>query len=79
MESYRNSDIYQSGTNIGIGLTTPSEKLNLNGNLKLGDNTYWTTTANDRLAKFGDGDFVTVGESYGDDVMGLKAKIGKCF
>jgi hypothetical protein len=59
--------------NVGIGELTPIEKLHINnGNLKLGKN-IWNTIADDRFLKFGDGDYVSIGETGGDDQMELRA------
>ncbi len=57
--------------NVGIGIT-PTEKLQIDGNAKLG-NTIWTSVNNDRMLKFGDANFVTIGEVGGDDEMQIKA------
>lgn len=60
-------------TNIGMGISTPLEKLHIaDGNIKLG-NSIWTA-GNDRMLKFGDGDYVLLGEAGEDDVMLLNAK-----
>lgn len=60
--------------NVGVGNPTPTEKLHIDsGNVKLG-RPVWTTTANDRVIKFGDGDFVRLGEIGADDRMELQAK-----
>ena len=34
----------------------------------------WTGVASDRVLKFGDGNFVTIGEEFADDFMSFKAK-----
>ncbi len=60
--------------NVGIGNTTPTEKLHVDsGNIKVGT-AVWGSSSDNRVVKFGDGSFVTVGEEDGDDVMSLKAK-----
>jgi hypothetical protein len=56
--------------NVGIGNPTPTEKLQVFGNAKIGD-ALWTS-GNDRELKFGDGNFVSVGEVGADDMMQLK-------
>ena len=70
-------DVYLATTsgNVGIGLTGTSvtEKLHLDANMKLG-NAVWSTAGNDRLIKFGDGNFVSIGEAGQDDRMTLTAK-----
>ena len=59
--------------NIGINLATPSERLQVDGNLKLGT-APWSSAANDRFIKIGDGSFVTIGETGQDDRMQLAAR-----
>jgi hypothetical protein len=56
--------------NVGIGDPTPTEKLHVFGNAKIGDDVW--TIGNDRELKFGDGEFVSVGEVGADDMMQLK-------
>ncbi len=58
---------------VGIGVVDASvaEQLHVDGgNMKLGLAT-WATTANDRLLKFGDGNYVSVGEAGEDDRLEL--------
>ncbi|MBK6665206.1 MAG: hypothetical protein IPG48_03410 [Saprospiraceae bacterium] len=58
--------------NVGIGVPLPEEKLHVdNGNIRLG-NSIWTSAANNRLLKFGDGDYATIGE-VGEDNLQLFA------
>ena len=59
--------------NIGINFASPGERLHIDGNLKLGNST-WSTSANDRFLKIGDGNFVTIGETGQDDRMQLSAR-----
>jgi microcystin-dependent protein len=60
--------------NIGIGISTPSEKLNIDsGNVRIG-NGVWSTVANSRLLYFGDQNFISIGEEESDDVLSLQAK-----
>ncbi len=60
--------------NVGISNPAPAEKLHVDsGNIKLG-NAVWETAANTKLLKFGDGNFVTIGEDEGDDRLVVKAK-----
>jgi hypothetical protein len=69
-------DVYLTATsgNVGIGLTGASvtEKLHVNGNMKIG-NAVWSA-GNDRILKFGDGNFVTIGEAGQDDRMTLTGR-----
>jgi hypothetical protein len=59
--------------NVGIGEPAPSEKLQVNnGNVKIGANA-WATPADDKVLKFGDANYVTIGEVGADDVMQIKA------
>jgi hypothetical protein len=59
--------------NVGIGEPAPSEKLQVNnGNAKIGGNV-WTTAADDKVLKFGDQNYVTIGEVGADDKMEIKA------
>jgi hypothetical protein len=67
-----NKPLYLS-TNVGIGITTPAEKLQVDGNIKLGSS-QWFSSTNDRVIKFGDGDYVRLGEIGADDAMQLEAK-----
>ena len=69
-------DVYLTATsgNVGIGLTGSfvTEKLHVNGNMKIG-NAVWTA-GNDRVLKFGDADYVSIGEAGQDDRMTLAAR-----
>ena len=60
-------------TRVGIGISTPSERLHINnGALKIGN----TTSAADRsknLLKFGDGSYVQIGEWEDDDMLSFEA------
>jgi hypothetical protein len=44
------------------------------GDGHLGKTSSWTSTADDALLRFGDNDYVTMGEAVGDDQMQLRAK-----
>jgi H-type lectin domain len=58
--------------NVGIGQATPTEKLHVNnGNIKIGEGTW--SAGNDKLLKFGDASFVSIGEVGADDKMEIKA------
>jgi Chaperone of endosialidase len=58
--------------NVGISITTPTEKLHVDsGNIKIGK-AVWSPT-NKSLLKFGDGNFITIGEEEADDRLTIKA------
>ncbi|UEG48821.1 hypothetical protein LK994_09250 [Ferruginibacter lapsinanis] len=57
---------------MGIGVPLPLESFQVNGNIKLGNNQTWGIEG-DRLIKFGDADYVHIGEAGADDMMELKA------
>lgn len=58
--------------NVGIGNPLPQEKLHIDsGNVKIGRSVLSTGQTN--LLKFGDGNFVMIGESDADDQMSLTA------
>jgi hypothetical protein len=60
--------------NVGISNPSPTEKLHVDsGNIKIG-NAVWETPTNTKLLKFGDGNFVTIGEDEGDDRLVVKAR-----
>ena len=59
--------------NVGVGINTAFEKLQVDGNFKIG-NAQWVTSANDRFLKIGDGNFVTIGETGQDDRMTLTGR-----
>ena len=65
----------QLGTNqlVGNGGTLGLSVLTA-GDAHLGTNTSWQTTADDRLLRFGDAAYVTLGEAGADDRMQLRAK-----
>ncbi len=58
--------------NVGIGQATPTEKLQVEGNAKIGG-AVWGTAADDKVLKFGDDNYVTIGEVGADDSMEIKA------
>jgi Chaperone of endosialidase len=63
------SNIYNNnGANVGINLSGPTEKLHVDGNIKLG-NQVWVSSLTDRTIKFGDGNLVSVGERFVDDQL----------
>jgi hypothetical protein len=70
-------DVYLATTsgNMGVGMAlgAATEKLQVDGNLKLGSSA-WSGTANDRVLKFGDANYVSIGETGQDDRMTLAAR-----
>ena len=63
------------GGNVGIGIAdaSVSERVHIDGgNIKLGL-AAWGSAASDRFLKFGDGNYVTIGETGADDRMQLTA------
>lgn len=59
--------------NVGIGTITPTEKLHVDsGNIKIGK-LVWSGV-NIPFLKFGDGDYVTLGEEEADDRLTIRAK-----
>jgi Chaperone of endosialidase len=66
--------IKETTGNIGIGIVTPSEKLHVFNNVKIGQNA-WGSITNDRFLKFGDANFVTIGEEFNDDTMSFKGRV----
>lgn len=60
--------------NVGIGTSTPDEKLQVDCVIRIGKNqTIALESSRQNLVKFGDGNFVTVGEQDKDDRLVLKA------
>ena len=66
-----NSIIYDNGTNVGIGVTSPAEKLDIAGNIYLTDATTSTIRANKELVLRQDGDV------YGSSILRLKNRQGE--
>ncbi|GAB3587568.1 hypothetical protein [Hymenobacter daeguensis] len=63
------------GTNQIVGnSSTRGLSILADGDGHLGKTTSWTSTADDALLRFGDNDYVTVGEAGSDDAMQLRAK-----
>lgn len=62
-----------TGTKVGIGIGSPTEGLHIDSSVKIG-NSVWSTPTNSRFLKFGDGNFVTIGEDSTDDRLHFKAK-----
>ncbi len=70
----RLNDVGGGNVAIGTGSAAAQERLHVaSGNIKLGDGA-WVTTADDQRLKFGDQNFVTIGETGGDDLLQLRAK-----
>lgn len=60
-------------TKVGIGISNPLERLHVNnGALKIGNSTS-SSARNINVLKFGDGDYVKIGEWETDDMLSLKA------
>jgi hypothetical protein len=73
-------DIYNNtGGAVGIGTTNPVELLHIDGNIKLGNNLLWSSGADDRVIKFGDGNLVSIGERLADNQLQLKGNDGIVF
>jgi hypothetical protein len=73
-------DIYNNtGGAVGIGTTNPLELLHIDGNIKLGNNLLWSSGADDRVIKFGDGNLVSIGERFADNQLQLKGNDGIIF
>ncbi|MEP6711889.1 MAG: hypothetical protein ABJA37_05725 [Ferruginibacter sp.] len=62
------------GQNVGVGTTTPNEKLNIDsGNVRIGKSV-WLSNVNSSFLKFGDADYITLGEEEADDKLTIRAK-----
>ena len=59
--------------NVGIGVPLPLEKLHVDNNIKIGINA-WSSAANNRFLKIGDGNNVTIGETGLDDRLEFAAR-----
>jgi hypothetical protein len=58
---------------VGIGITTPQEKLHVDSSIKIGL-LPWTSSSHNRFLKFGDGNNVTIGEVGMDDRLEFSAR-----
>jgi Chaperone of endosialidase len=77
--SLNGTNMYNNNAaNVGINFNSPSEKLHVDGNIKLGNLATWGT-AGDRVIKFGDADYVSIGERFVDDQLHLRANQGIVF
>jgi hypothetical protein len=65
--------VTNTGSKVGIGITAPTEGLHIDSSVKIG-NSVWFSSANTRLLKFGDANFITMGEDSSDDRLYLRAK-----
>jgi len=70
------SQIFDNGTNVGIGTTSPGYKLQIdnfsigNTQVKIGGGNVWSS-GHDNVLYFGDGSYAYVGETYADDALTL--------
>jgi Chaperone of endosialidase len=76
--SLSGSDIYNNTNNVGINLVNPTEKVHVDGNIKLG-NIPWSSVVNDRVIKFGDANYITIGERFLDDQLHINGNQGIVF
>jgi hypothetical protein len=61
------------GNKVGVGIATPTEGFHIDSSVKIG-NSVWSTPANSRFLKFGDANFITMGEDSSDDRLYLRAR-----
>lgn len=62
-----------SAQNVGIGTTSPVENLHVDSTIKVGKNQAFASgSPRKNLIKFGDGNYVTIGEEQNDDRMYLR-------
>lgn len=59
-------------TKVGIGISNPMEKLHVNGGVKIGNSTS-AVDRNKNILRFGDGNYVSIGEWEADDMLSLMA------
>ena len=59
--------------NTGIGTVAPIKKLDVRGDIQVGDPIVWTAAAQNHMINFGDANFVYIGERGADDRMELRA------
>jgi hypothetical protein len=65
--------LWAQAQNVGIGVTTPLDKLHVDKDIRLGVGA-WSSPLFNRYIKFGDGDFVTIGEVGLDDRLQFTAR-----
>ncbi len=58
--------------NTGIGTVAPIKKLDVRGDIQVGDPVIWSSAAQDRIINFGDPNYVYIGERGADDRMELR-------
>ncbi len=61
-----------SAQRVGIGISTPLERLHVDSNIRIGVNAR-SSPLFDRFLKFGDGNYVTIGEAGADDRLEFSA------
>ena len=61
------------GNRIGIGIAFPTEGVHIDSSIKIGQFA-WSSQANTRFIKIGDGNFITIGEDSLDDRLQFKAR-----
>ena len=59
--------------NTGIGTVAPVKKLDVRGDIQVGDPLIWSSAAQDHFINFGDQNYVYIGEKGGDDLMEIRA------
>ena len=68
--SVNNNNAYYTAGNVGIGTTSPFWPLDVNGSMHVGS---YFANGTPKLIRFGDGDFVSIGENSEDDRLELTA------
>jgi hypothetical protein len=66
--------LINTGSRVGIGVAVPAEGLHVDSSMKIGNAVWSSIAANSRFLKFGDGNFITIGEDSSDDRLYLRAK-----
>ena len=59
--------------NTGIGTTSPVKKLDVRGDIQVGDPAIWSSATQNHFINFGDQNYVYIGELGADDRMELRA------
>ncbi|MCP4707070.1 MAG: hypothetical protein GY869_00475 [Planctomycetes bacterium] len=68
------NNIYNTNSgNVGIGTASPVKTLDVRGDIQVGNNQVWSSSADDRIINFGDTNYVYIGEKGADDRMELRA------
>ncbi len=60
--------------NVGIGFALPTERLQVDSAIKIGNVPWNASINNSRYLKFGDGGYVTIGENGLDDRLEFSAR-----